>query len=237
MGDLPVRYVVCEGPDDLGALRALVRDLLPDCRLEGSKYKRKIVISTGPVQLEFVAADGAKSDLAARTLELAEGGSGNRPDAIGVIFDPDADRPERELAFFTKDYNRLSQTEQRGSKLKETKGGFLVTINGRDVRILAAPWRSLQPTRFDDLPNEHDLERVLISGILDAYGDDELVDWALESTTKLRELVEGHGWKRAFRIWGRPSNPRASPSSIVCSRPLERSAPVSTRSKRLPSRS
>lgn len=210
MASAPTRYVVCEGPDDLGALRALVREIEPGCRPRGSKHERKVEISTSGMTLVLVAAEGAKSALAARVLDLAEGTAEQRTDAIGVVFDPDSDRPDREFAFFKKDYDQLSVDQQRGSRLRRRKSEFVVTIGKREVRIIPGPWRPSQPAGFDDLPgDEQNLERVLIGGILGASIEPSLQDWALESTRALRTLVRDHGWKRAFRIWNAGLQPKS----------------------------
>jgi hypothetical protein len=202
-----IRYVVCEGPDDLGVLRSMLNERDGQNRCSGRKQS-SIVYETEHVALRLEAAPNAKSGLASHVVDLAEGAAGERPDAIGVVFDPDADPIPREFFFFERDYNLISTGARRGTTLQATPEGYQVNINRRDVRILYGAWRANQPASFAGLPNDHCLERVLIGGILDSRPDALLATWALDSTTALAELVQDHGWKRAFRIWNAALEPK-----------------------------
>lgn len=209
------RAIVCEGPDDLGVLREMVNKAASTQglteRVKGQKWERRkgLRLETPNLLLSLVAAGGAKSDLARQTLDTAEGKAITRPDMIGVVFDPDKDSSNKEFEFFIKDYNKLSRGERRGSTLQSKGNDHIVNINRREVTILHAAWRADSPVTFDKIPDEHDLERVLIGGILDAYRGKDIAGWAEESTTKLIDLVKDHGWKRAFRIWNAALEPKA----------------------------
>jgi hypothetical protein len=85
---------------------------------------------------------------------------------------------------------------------------------GRQVKLLYGAWRPETDTPFDGLRDEHDLERVLIQGVLASPIDSALRAWAEDATSHLTKLRPDRGWKRAFRVWNAPSIPRASRSSI-----------------------
>jgi hypothetical protein len=179
------------------------------------RCENSFVTSCLDAELWLDAKSEGKPGLAGRVLDVAEGASDTRPDTVGVVFDPDLDLPQRQFAFFERDYNTLSQQRRRGSRLerRSRRGSrqqeYIVTINNRSVRILLAPWRSTHPVGFDNLSNEQDLERVLIEGILASNVDRCLHNWALVSTQELRNLVTDHGWKRAFRIWNAALQPKS----------------------------
>ena len=59
------------------------------------------------------------------------------------------------------------------------------------------------------MPDEQNLERLLITGILRAEASGALAMWAESSTTALLALVRKHGWKRAFRIWNAALAPKS----------------------------
>jgi hypothetical protein len=203
--------MVCEGPDDLAAMRALVPAIEPDATSpKSSKYEGGLTFDTSKVRIVLQAASGAKSDLARNVMDLAEGTAGTRPELIGVVFDPDRDSQDKEFEFFKRDYNKLSSRQKRGSKLKPKGKEHVVRINNRDVRIILAAWRLSTPTPFDNLPDEQTLERVMIEGILGSkLANAALNEWALDSTVTLRSIVSDHGWKRAFRIWNAALQPKS----------------------------
>ncbi len=204
-----LRFVVCEGPDDLGALRALLRSLSPDSTIGGSKHGKRLVCENQDVRVVLEAAPDGKSGLARHALDLAEGTASQRPDAIGIVFDPDGDQPDKERTFFTREYNKLSKMERRGTALQPTNDEYRVAISRRDVRILLGAWRSKRPIQYARIPDEQNLERVLIGGILESRQNKAIGDWAEKSTKELIELVSDHGWKRAFRIWNAALEPKS----------------------------
>lgn len=206
---MKTRYVVCEGPDDLGVLRALLNETNPPTKCSSPKHLG-IDYTTAEVELHLVTAPGAKSGLARRVLDfVAEPSASKRPDIIGVVFDPDRDPPDRELGFFTREYDRLADVEGKGGPLQRDGRAFGVRSRSRDVSIRFEAWRSNPPTRFAGLPDDHCLERVLIGGILAATHETGIEPWARDSTAALVKLVSDHGWKRAFRIWNAALEPKA----------------------------
>jgi hypothetical protein len=82
----------------------------------------------------------AKSGLAERTLDAAEKGASERPDQIGVCFDPDGDAPGTEFSFFQKDFARCARG--RAGELRHLEGGRLTfRMRNRDVLVAPGPWR------------------------------------------------------------------------------------------------
>jgi hypothetical protein len=147
-------------------------------------------------------ARGKKKELAQRTLDAAEGTAGLRPEVILVCFDPDSDTRDTEFAFFKRDFDEVRGT--RAGPLKED-GSF--EMADRVVRVEAAPWRLDGAAAFGGLPDHHNLERVLLTGVLRAMAGDPLVAWADQATGALVRLVTDHGWKRAARLWSAALRP------------------------------
>ena len=184
------RAIVCEGPDDLAAIRAL---LLQE---EGSRRKprptgqplesRAQYFEIGNIDIS-VESRNAKSGLAELAIDVAEGGAVGRPDMILVSFDPDSDPPAHEFAFFEKAFADRARARRVGP-LDRNPAGI---------------------ERFAGLPDVHCLERVLIDGILEACESEPVTTWAKEATMSLCALVPKHGYKRAFRIWNAALHPDA----------------------------
>lgn len=193
------RAIVCEGKDDLAALRAMLA-------VEGATQKRmglppgQVRFESDRVTLTLESVDG-KSDLAERTLLAAEGGAIGRPDMVLVSFDPDLDPQKREFEFFEKAFE-TGRKRRAGAITRISAGRLQFRIQNRDVTVLPAPWRCPEGATFAGLPADHCIERVLIEGILKCRPhQDPLTSWAEDATTRLHTIVATHGHKRAFRIW------------------------------------
>ncbi len=206
------RAIVCEGPDDLAAIRAL---LLEDgCRKKpqltaqaGASRAQRFEIGDLEIQLE---SRNGKSGLAQHAIDLAQAGAGGRPDMILVSFDPDRDAPAREFAFFEKAFGEHTGAKGKVGPLdRNPAGARAFKMDRREVVLLPAPWRSSSIERFAGLPDEHCLERVLIDGILQAGVSEPVTRWARDATTLLCALVPTHGYKRAFRLWNAALHPDA----------------------------
>ncbi len=204
------RIMVCEGKDDLAALRALLR-------AEGAievKGIKGVPLSLSSLRFEHkdvllhVESVVGKSKLTERAVLLSEGSASERPDMVAVCFDPDGDSEAKEFAFFKSDFKESALKSRRAGELTSTDGRLSFRINRRDVTVLPAPWRTPSDVAFDGLPtDEHNLERVLISGILDSALAPKLVTWAQDATAQIHALIGKHGWKRAFRIWSAALHP------------------------------
>jgi hypothetical protein len=181
-----------EGRDDVAALRVLLRELGcgPDERrtttFAPSEGSRQLRFRTGDTLVLLQGVQG-KSRLAADALLTLQGGATERPEMLVVCFDPDGATEAEHFAFFQREVPSLS-------------AGHL-NVGNRDVKIIPAPWHRPDASPFASLPDEHNLERILIGGLLACAEGARLRGWAEQSTSDLMSLVQRHGWKRAFRMW------------------------------------
>ena len=195
--DRRVRVMLCEGRDDLAALRALVRaEVGPEFQEGRGREPMELRFESPRLVLRILQTMG-KSELARRALNLQT--AGERPDLIGVCFDPDRDTVGREFAFFVQSFDR--EARNHASALTSIgAGAYTFRQNNRDVSVLPAPWRLPDAARFDALPDdEQNLERVFIAGILETQSPHRA--WAEDAVARLHAAAGDHGWKRAFRIW------------------------------------
>lgn len=129
-------------------------------------------------------------------LETAQGAA--EFDAIVVLFDPDEDPAESERQFFERDWDRSAQSEVR---LDRSTAPWVLHFRGRKRHVHLIPWRTPADARFDGLSNEHNLERVLIEGLVRSGAP--LGSWVERTAADLlaQPNAADHGWKRAFRLW------------------------------------
>jgi len=196
---MPTFAIVAEGPDDLAAIRELLRRAGGDVGgtiHEANRSPLKAKLRGQDVHVW--AARGKKAELPQRTIDAAEGTAGTRPDVVAVCFDPDASPRDTEFEFFGPKFEEVRH-ERAGPLSVGPNPSF--QISGRTVRIVPAPWRLEPMPTFAFLPHEANLERVLITGVLRSAIADSLTDWASQATSSLVGLASKHGWKRAFRIW------------------------------------
>lgn len=199
--------LLCEGPEDLAAIRGLLKDRRATRKAEASPR----VFRPGATPPEhwsdgqatlLVQSVGGKDKLPQAVLDVAQGGATERPGRVIVSFDPDADSPTREFEFvlsFIRHAGQSSTPERAGDDWK-------IRVRDRDVLLTPAPWRA--DASFDHLPDHQCLERVLISAL--AAGSQDIKPWIEEATTALMRRVQGDGWKRAFRLWSAALDPRES---------------------------
>jgi hypothetical protein len=188
--------IVVEGPDDLAAVRALVRHA--GARVEGSIHaetRSPLMVTMHASTIPIYAARGKKLELPQRVLDAAAGTALLRPDVVAVCFDPD-DIPEAsEFAFFAENFETA-----RGARAGALDANQRFEIAGRSVQVLPAPWRLEAPVTVDPLPPHQNLERVLLTGVLRALDNDARAAWVVGSLASLTTIVTDHGWKRAFRL-------------------------------------
>ncbi len=200
-----VRVLVCEGPDDLRALRFLFKaagaaqtPTVPprkDCRFERAG-----------VAIEVHSAVG-KANIAQRLLDLAAGSAATRPTRVAACFDADLDPEATERNFLKRTPAFATAVAPDWTRL---------TVATHDVPLLLAAWRAPADSTFDSATAaEHDLERVLIAGIAAACPADPRFLWATQATTDLLALHRSHDWKRAFRILNAAYSPRVADDSFV----------------------
>ncbi len=194
--------VVCEGPDDLAALRCVLRRAGATADGRQSIASGQLGYTFQGARLDIYSAGGKKTKLAARARELASGTASRRPESIAICFDPDDDAAPNENDFLVRDFRAFHASGLLDHELDtDAEGGFLLRLGTTSIAIRSAPWRSDSALEFAGLPDHHCLERVLITGILRSTVAAGATEWARSSTEALRQLVADHGWKRAFRVW------------------------------------
>jgi len=207
----PISALVCEGRDDVAAIRALLKDRGATRRRED--LARGLRPGVTPPEhwalgqaLLIVQSAGAKESLAEAALDWAQGGASERPGRVIVCFDPDDDPASRELEFLLGGVQRAG----RSSDPERVGEDWRIRVSNRDVLLTPAPWRSSASAPFDHLPDHHCLERVLISALKNSSIAEDLKAWTESSTSALSGLVNDHGWKRAFRLWSAAVDPAES---------------------------
>ena len=200
--------IVAEGPEDTAALRGLFRDA--GGQVEGGgihdSHRSPLAIRLDGELVQIWSAQG-KARLTERTIFAAQGTASYRPEIVVVCFDPDADDEPGEFAFFASAFEAVRG--DRAGPISFEGGVATFRIGDRAVRLLPAPWRHDAPASHASLPDEQNLERLLITGVLRADSSRTLIPWATKATADLLPLVEGHGWKRAFRIWNAALEPKS----------------------------
>jgi 5S rRNA maturation endonuclease (ribonuclease M5) len=116
------RVIVCEGPDDLSALRDMVRRKGASAEGPGSKHERRLVFRKGKIRLVIAMSRGGKSGLAQRTIDLTERTAEDRPDIVGVCFDPDDDGEASELGFFQAPFLEFVSKKQWSAQAESCEG-------------------------------------------------------------------------------------------------------------------
>jgi hypothetical protein len=202
--------IVAEGPDDLAALRVLLRGIGAEVKgtfHDANRNPLQVVLNGSTVQVW--AARGKKKELTERAIDAAQGTAAYRPEIVVVCFDPDTDPEPSEFQFFATHFEEVRGTRAGPLVIDPTSGATTFQVGDRTVRVVPAPWRLDAAPGFAGLPNEHNLERVLITGLLSVLSSDPRTAWAAQTTAALTALVSDHGWKRAFRIWSAALVPSA----------------------------
>lgn len=218
--------IVCEGKDDQVVLREYLLRLWPgrvgkpEYSSGGSKFTLEIARQPvdPPHQVDVVRAN-SKDQLAQRVVEYAAPISGRPFDVVIVSFDPDTFLdPEKEFGFFVSDFASVTKAGPVGGfALSRSTSGWALSLGKQVIPLLPAPWRTKKNATFDDLPDERNLERVLIEGIVEALASEAVHEWALHSTRALLSLASEHGWKRALRVWNAALAPKTSEESFAAS--------------------
>src|SRR2546425_170320 len=104
-----VRVALCEGRDDLAAIRALVRaeGCPPLVEATAPREQWELRFESRDLVLRVIRAENAKSGLADRAVRLAT--ASERPEIIAVCFDPDEDPAAREFRFFIDSFERVAR--------------------------------------------------------------------------------------------------------------------------------
>jgi len=188
--------LVCEGPDDFAAIRAIFRHWEMQEQPSGASPGSKNATWHGEgVRVRLLVAEG-KEDLAHRMTMISL--AGVRPTLVGISFDPDDTSRAREREFFSVDARK-----QRKGDFSFVEGGDgLWKENKRDVVVVFGAWR--EPTGFlkDALPDgHHSLERVILSGLWPVLDEAEQ-RWLERAMSEVGDLRPNpkHRWKQAFHL-------------------------------------
>jgi hypothetical protein len=206
---MSLRHILCEGPDDLTALREIglhafgaQLDRQSSQRGAGAGGEaRKALLRTATARVEIVAGRSGKSalpreiaaDLAQLPPQIEPQGEAT-VDIIAVVFDPDGD-PE---ASFHREIEKNIAAHATGWSLvpKASSAWTATREAGEVVEIVAIPWRA-PGNVIDGLPDYRNLERVLCAVLARAYQAEAAIveRWLTEIQTRKP------GWKAALHLW------------------------------------
>lgn len=210
------RIVLCEGPDDVAALREIAIGIFgaavprsgassTETRAGAAGQARGQLVLAGRTRIEIRAVKNAKSQIAkALATELAQlppqiGGDGDqRIRQVAAVFDPDGEGAER----FHRDVEREVGRGAKAWRFTAVKGGG-VWIAQRDAgeRLLvrAVAWRG-PGAPVDGLADHQNLERLLCAIAARAYpAEATLVERWLTEIAQVRSAAAG--WKAALHLW------------------------------------
>jgi len=218
------RLFVCEGPEDLAALRELFILLYEATTVKSTGVPllaageaRRQQLRVQHRQIDLIASQTGKSglgDMAAQLLETAPRGDwATDPEAIEwicIVYDPD--EPD-ENAYCTE---LLAAIERRAQSWRIG----LVSIGewtaergpGELVRVRAVPWRAPGAVA-DRSADKQSLDRLLCSVAARAFPEDARIveRWLME----LNELGKHPGWKAALHLWCALVEQKASESNAA----------------------
>lgn len=204
---MSLRYILCEGPDDLTALREIaIHAFGAQIDRQGAQRgagaggeARKALLCTASNRIEIVAGRSGKSalpkEIAAYLAQLPpqiEPQGEVTVDLVAVVFDPDGD-PE---ASFHRDIERA--TMATGWTLTPKSSGAWTATRQPDevIGLRAIPWRASGDV-IGGLPDFRNLERVLCAVLARAYQPEaQIVERWL---TEIR--ARSPGWKAALHLW------------------------------------
>lgn len=209
------RIVLCEGPDDVAALREIATGIFraatpgsagrADAVMAGAAGQaRGQVLLAGRARLEIRAVKNAKSQLAkGMATELAQlppqvaGDPEQRTRRIAAVFDPDAEGEEA----FHRDIQREIARSARDWRLQQvTEGAWIARREaGERLWLRAIAWRG-PGAPVDGLADHQNLERLLCAVAARAYpAEAALVTRWLEEIGSVRGAAAG--WKAALHLW------------------------------------
>jgi len=212
------RLVLCEGPDDIVALREIGLSLFgaevqrnpPWAGPAGETRKLFLTIQGGDVEITAVerAKSGLAGALATKLHGLPVDNSSDDPNAlerITVLFDPD-DEPTEKLCARLADEVAANA---KAWKLDGSSGDWVARRDaGRDVIVRAVRWRSPGEV-VGGLPNLQNLERLLCHVAALAYPTEaEMVERWLGEISKAGKKPS---WKAALHLWSALVEPKSDP--------------------------
>jgi hypothetical protein len=203
------RLFICEGPDDLAALRELFILIYEATVIKTGKplpaagEARSQMLRVKDQEIELIASPGAKSglgDMAALLLEGAPRGDWTTDPAaikwVCVVYDPD----EQDENAYCAELSAAIERRARSWNVRQVSTGEWTAERGPFERVLirAIPWRGPGPVA-DSLADKQSLDRLLCAVAARAFPDDALMvnKWLMELNT----LGKNPGWKAALHLW------------------------------------
>ncbi len=195
--------ILCEGPQDLEALRELLcRSYLMVPRRaisagpSGGERKALLDSRTGDLSLELVVG-GGRPGLHARWVKFARDMSPSEPySRIGVSFDPNGDAEQ--------DWRRLVFEEAWGDATiqKGPFGDYSAPVaalgTARPVDVVPLPWASESPLAYG-LSDHQSLDRILAAAARQLHPEfDPCVEAYLQCAAR---NGRSPGWKEAAKSW------------------------------------
>ena len=214
------RVVLCEGPDDLNALRAIAQHLRwsepARAGVAGAGHERVVWLRTGDVRIEITVPSKSRGASGEGKSALAQGVAEalrELPSQIGppdestlslasVVFDPD-DQP---VSAFHVEIERAIR--ERATTWSLAPGGApglwsATREAGETVEVRAVHWRA-PGEQLDGLPDHENLERLLCAVLAKAYPDDRdhMARWLTEMGERRRSAGrKAASWKAAIHVW------------------------------------
>lgn len=206
---MSLRHILCEGPDDLTALREIALHAFgAQLDRQGAQRgagaggeARKAFLRTANARVEIIAGRSGKSalpkeiaaDLAQLPPQIEPQGEAT-VDIIAVVFDPDGDP---EASFHREIEKNIAGQATDWALAPKAVGAWTATREpGEIVGLVAIPWRA-PGNVIDGLPDYRNLERVLCAVLARAYQPEaEIVErWLTEIQNRKP------GWKAALHLW------------------------------------
>lgn len=214
------RLILCEGPDDLNALRAVAQRLRwaqpAKAAGPGAGQERVLKLVSGDVNIEIGVpskargASGEGKSVLARSLAENLGalrpqvgaGDEGRVSLMAVVFDPDEEPAARFHAELEQAVRAhapawtLSSGPSPGTWRAEREAG-------EGVEIRAVHWRAPGGV-LDGLPDHANLERLMCAVAARAYPEDleHVARWLGEINERRREGGrKPASWKAAVHVW------------------------------------
>lgn len=214
------RIVLCEGPDDLNALRAIAqhrRWAKPAPQgLAGAGQERMVVLQADAVRVEIKvpskargAAGEGKSALARFVADelhdlrsQVSPSDESRVSLVSVVFDPD----DEEVADFHAEIARAVREHARAWTLVDAAAPGIWTATreaGEVVDVRAVHWRAPGGV-LDGLPDQANLERLLCAVLASAYPEDHarVAEWLTQiGERRAAARRKPPTWKTAIHLW------------------------------------
>lgn len=220
---MSLRHILCEGPDDLTALRAIAMhafgaqiDRQPAQRAAGAGGEaRKETLRTANTRVEVIAGRSGKSalpkeiaaDLAQLPPQIEPQGEAT-VDIIAVVFDPDGDP---EASFHREIEKNIAAHANHWTLVPQSPGAWTATREaGEIVELVAIPWRAPGGV-VDGLPDLRNLERVLCEVLARTFLPEAAIveRWLTEIQSRKP------GWKAAVHLWCALVEEKASETNIA----------------------